>query len=101
MNILMIKNIEHEILYLIGRYCKFDNDQTPVSNWHDKQDLLEAVRKALHIHDVSCTDLPKYTESQVREAIEMAREPEYWDSGSYWGNLYSPDEIIEELNKGD
>jgi septum formation topological specificity factor MinE len=45
-------NMEHEILDLIDRYWKFDNDQTPVSNWHDKQDLLDAVRKALHIHDV-------------------------------------------------
>ena len=44
--------MEHEILDLIDRYWKFDNDQTPVSNWHDKQDLLEAVRKALRIHDV-------------------------------------------------
>jgi len=48
---------------------------------------------------VSGSDIPKYTEEQVREAIEMAREPEYWESGSYWGNAYSPDEIIEELNK--
>jgi hypothetical protein len=44
--------MEHEILDLIDRYWKFDNYQTPVSNWHDKQDLLEAVRKALRIHDV-------------------------------------------------
>jgi hypothetical protein len=45
-------DMEHEILDLIDRHWKFDNDQTPVSNWHDKQDLLEAVRKALRIHDV-------------------------------------------------
>jgi len=44
--------MENEILDLIDRYWKFDNDQTPVSNWHDKQDLLEAVRKALRIHGV-------------------------------------------------
>jgi hypothetical protein len=44
--------MEHEILNLIDRYWKFDNNQTPVSNWHDKQDLLEAVSKALRIHDV-------------------------------------------------
>jgi hypothetical protein len=44
--------MEHEILDLIDRYWKFDDNQTPVSNWHDKQDLLEAVRKALRIHDV-------------------------------------------------
>jgi len=41
---------------------------------------------------------PKYTEKEVREAIKMAREPEYWDSGKYWGELYTEDEIIEELN---
>lgn len=44
--------MEHEILDLINRYWKFDDDQTPLSNWHDKQDLLDAVRKALRIHDV-------------------------------------------------
>jgi hypothetical protein len=44
--------MEHEILDLIDRYWKFDDDQTPLSNWHDKQDLLDAVRKALRIHDV-------------------------------------------------
>ena len=43
-------SMEHEILDLIDRYWKFDNYQTPVSNWHDKQDLLEAVRKALRTH---------------------------------------------------
>lgn len=58
--------MEHEILDLIDRYWKFDNDQKPVSNWHDKQDLLEAVHKALRIHDVvgqseqlcQCEDAP-------------------------------------------
>jgi hypothetical protein len=44
--------MENEILDLIDRYWKFDDNQQPVSNWHDKQDLLEAVRKALRIHDV-------------------------------------------------
>ena len=44
--------MKHEILDLIDRYWKFDNNQTPVSNWHDKQDLLEAVRKTLRTHDV-------------------------------------------------
>lgn len=42
--------MENEILDLINRYWKFDDNQTPVSNWHDKQDLLEAVRKALRTH---------------------------------------------------
>lgn len=29
---------------LINRYWKFD-DQTPMSNWHDKQDLLKGIDK--------------------------------------------------------
>jgi septum formation topological specificity factor MinE len=44
--------VKQEILDLIDRYWKFDNNQTPVSNWHDKQDLLEAVSKALSMHNV-------------------------------------------------
>lgn len=44
--------MEHEILDLIDKYWKFDDNQVPVSNWHDKQDLLEAVRKTLLIHSV-------------------------------------------------
>lgn len=61
----------------------------------------ETANQLLDLFVVSGSDIPKYTEDQVREAIEMAREPEYWDSGSYWGELYSPDEIIEELKNND
>jgi hypothetical protein len=39
--------MEHEILDLIDRYWKFDDNQQPVSNWHDKQDLLDEVHKTL------------------------------------------------------
>lgn len=35
-----------EILKLINDYWKFDNFQGHASSWHDKQDLLEAVKKA-------------------------------------------------------
>lgn len=37
-----------EILQLIEDYWKFDNNQQPVSNWHDKQDLKEKVRKIIN-----------------------------------------------------
>ena len=43
----------HELLDLIDRYWKFDDDQTPVSNWHDKQDLLEVL--TLKIKYMKCT----------------------------------------------
>lgn len=45
--------MENEILDLIDRCWKFDDDQTPMSSWHDKQDLLEAVRKALRTHAIA------------------------------------------------
>ena len=32
---------------MIGIGSLMTNNQQPVSNWYDKQDLLEAVRKAL------------------------------------------------------
>jgi beta-lactamase class D len=35
-----------EIIRLINAYWKFDNDQQHLSTWHDKQDLLEAIRQA-------------------------------------------------------
>jgi hypothetical protein len=35
-----------EIIRLINTYWKFDNDQQHLSTWHDKQDLLEAIRQA-------------------------------------------------------
>jgi hypothetical protein len=65
----------------------------------ENENINESQEQQLNTDAVSDSDIPKYTEKQVREAIEMAREPEYWDSGSYWGNLYGEDEIIEELNK--
>lgn len=64
--------MEHEILDLIDRYWKFDNDQAPASNWHDKQDLLEAVRKALRIHGV-------VGRSEQLPTSEPLEEQEYWD----------------------
>lgn len=45
--------MEQEILDLINRYWKFDDNQHPVSTWHDKQDLLEAVKKAVRNPDSS------------------------------------------------
>ena len=34
-----------EILKLIDAYWKFDENQHPMSSWHDKQDLLTAVEQ--------------------------------------------------------
>lgn len=34
-----------KILELINNYWKFDNDQQPMSSWHDKQDLIKEIEK--------------------------------------------------------
>lgn len=34
-----------KILELIDSYWRFDNHQQPLSNWHEKQDLLDEIRK--------------------------------------------------------
>jgi len=39
--------MKNKILELVDSYWKFDDDQQPVSNWHDKQDLLEAIEDEL------------------------------------------------------
>ena len=34
-----------EIIKLIDAYWKFDEHQYPMSSWHDKHDLIEAVKQ--------------------------------------------------------
>lgn len=34
-----------KIIKMINAYWKFDNDQQPTSNWHDKQDLITAIEQ--------------------------------------------------------
>lgn len=45
-----------KILDLIEFYWKFDNNQQPISSWHDKQDLLKEIEKLQeceHVFDCS------------------------------------------------
>jgi hypothetical protein len=44
--------MQHEILDLIDKYWKFDEQQQPISSWHDKQDLLKTVQEELGLPDV-------------------------------------------------
>lgn len=32
---------------MVDAYWKFDNQQQPISSWHDKQDLLKALEELL------------------------------------------------------
>lgn len=82
--------MEHEILDLIDRYWKFDDNQTPVSNWHDKQDLLEAVRKALHIHDV-------VGQSELLKAL-LSKVVDEFDSGEVtWDTRDEIESVLKSL----
>lgn len=36
-----------KILQMVDAYWKFDNNQQPISSWHDKQDLLKALEELL------------------------------------------------------
>ena len=44
--------MQHEILDLIDKYWKFDENQQPISSWNDKQDLLKAVSEELGLPPV-------------------------------------------------
>jgi hypothetical protein len=33
-----------EIIELIDKYWRFDDNQQPMSSWHEKQDLIELLR---------------------------------------------------------
>ena len=37
--------MEDEILRLVNDFWKFDENQQPISNWNDKQDLLNEISK--------------------------------------------------------
>ncbi len=43
--------MKEKILQIVDAYWKFDNQQQPMSSWHDKQDLLKALEELLQ-HDV-------------------------------------------------
>jgi hypothetical protein len=40
-----------EIIELIDAFWRFDNNQQPMSSWHDKQDLLGKLRKMIQKTD--------------------------------------------------
>ena len=51
--------MRNKVIDLINRYWKFDSDQQPTSSWHDKQDLLDAIRDLFD--DDTCFQNPKFS----------------------------------------
>jgi hypothetical protein len=51
----LINMDKDKIIEMINSYWKFDDDQQPLSSWHDKQDLISAIEQ-LSIPLVSNTE---------------------------------------------
>jgi hypothetical protein len=71
-----------EILELVNSYWKFDDNQQPVSNWHDKQDLLKAIDKLLSQYDLG--NEIKELNRLISIANEEKREQE---AKNYYNNI--------------
>jgi len=65
-----------EIIKLIDSYWKFDNDQQHLSTWHDKQDLIEAVKKVKNCNAPAVSDQRGLLLALMEFAINQNREPE-------------------------
>lgn len=62
--------MNNKIIELVDTYWKFDDDQYPMSSWHDKQDLLEELRKLLEISKEN-NSVPEWLTNDVRSKAEL------------------------------
>lgn len=67
-----------EIIKLIDAYWKFDNDQQHLSTWHDKQDLIEAVKQVKNCN-APAVSVAKHPLPRPMEAWKNARNMELSD----------------------
>ena len=69
--------MKEKILQMVDAYWKFDNDQQPISSWHDKQDLLKALEELLQPAVIK--SLPDSDEIRMK-----ARELDEKDFAQWW-----------------
>jgi len=62
---------------MVDAYWKFDNQQQPISSWHDKQDLLKALEELLQPAVIK--SLPDSDEIRMK-----ARELDEKDFAQWW-----------------
>ena len=55
-----------KILQMVDAYWKFDNQQQPISSWHDKQDLLKALEELLQPAVINCVAVPEWLTDEIR-----------------------------------
>ena len=63
--------MKEKILQMVDAYWKFDNQQQPISSWHDKQDLLKSLEELIQ-PAVICSAC-RITKAQI-ESIYQAKE---------------------------
>jgi hypothetical protein len=69
--------MKEKILQMVDAYWKFDNQQQPISSWHDKQDLLKALEELLQPAVIK--SLPDSDEIRMK-----ARELDEKDFAQWW-----------------
>ncbi len=62
--------MKEKILQMVQAYWKFDEQQQPISSWHDKQDLLKAIEELLQPDVINCVAVPEWL---TKELIELAK----------------------------
>jgi len=58
--------MKEKILQMVDAYWKFDNQQQPISSWHDKQDLLKALEELLQPAVINCVAVPEWLTGEIR-----------------------------------
>ena len=71
--------MKDKITQMVDSYWKFDNQQQPISSWHDKQDLLKSLEELLQsvvIKPLPCHHIWEYNHAADKHYCRTCGEPE-------------------------
>lgn len=85
--------MKEKILSLVDSYWKFDDNQTPVSNWHDKQDLLREIES---LFPEERPAIPKDLEDRL---VALVTDPVMLDSMPKIDPDEREDAVIDEISE--
>jgi len=75
--------MKEKILQMVDAYWKFDDQQQPISSWHDKQDLLMALEKLLKSANMESKTKPDWLETLFNVNPSLAERAEKHIKGLY------------------
>ena len=78
--------MKEKILQMVDAYWKFDNQQQPISSWHDKQDLLKALEELLQPAVIKSLPDSDEIRMKARELDEKDFDQWWWET-VYKGNV--------------